>query len=171
MIKIKFSFLLVCGLFAYLPDGFTYSIKGNLDICHLDQGHYCYAWACSSEHPDRLISLRLSFDGGLIKTSSILANSVREQAVGEECGGNKYRGAFFDLDETIVDFLSDGNPHEVILEALDNKTNRYVSLESKRISGTAAKPIIFFKQLPYQGLIIHPTSISDVRGCRKTLIT
>jgi len=165
--KIKFSFLLVCGLFAYLPDGFTHNIKGVLDLCHLDQGHYCYAWACSSKHPDRLIALRLSFDGGLITTSSVLANSVREQAVGEECGWNTYRGAFFDLDETIVDFLSDGNPHEVTLEALDHETNRYVSLESKRISETAAKPIVFFKQAPYQGLIIYPTSITDINRLPK----
>lgn len=170
MMKIKFSFLLVYSLFAYLPDGFTHNIKGNIDICHLDQGHYCYAWACSSKHPDRLIILRLSFDGGLNTTSSILANSLREQAVGEECGGNKYRGAFFDLNETIIDFLSDGNPHEVTLEALDHETNSYVSLESKRISGTAAKPIIsinFFKQVPYQGLIFYPTNISDINSLPK----
>jgi hypothetical protein len=163
----NFSFLIVCGLFSFLSDGFTHTIKGVLDICHLDQGHYCYAWVCSSKHPDRLIALRLSFDGGLITTSSVLANSVREQAVGKECGGNIYRGAFFDLDETIIDFISDGNSHEVTLEALDRETSRYLSLESKRIVGNKAKPIVFFKQIPYQGLIINPTSINDISNLPK----
>lgn len=167
MKTLNFSFLLICGLFSCLSDGFTHNIKGVLDICHLDQGHYCYAWACSSEHPDKLIALRLSFDGRLITTPSVLANSVRELSVGKECAGNTYRGAFFDLDETVMDFLSDGNPHEVTLEALDPETNRYVSLESKRVLGTAAKPIVFFKQVPYQGLIINPTSISDIDSLPK----
>lgn len=163
----NFSFFALCGLFSFLSDGFTHTIKGTLDVCQLDQGNYCYAWACSSNYPDRLIALRLSFDGGSITTSSVLANSVREQAVGKECGGNIYRGAFFDLDETIMNFIGDGNSHEVTLEALDRETNRYVSLQSKRIVGTKAKPLVLFKQIPYQGLIINPSSINDINNLPK----
>ena len=162
-----FSALILCGLFSFFSNGFAYTIKGALDLCRLDQGHYCYAWACSPEHTDRLIALRLSFDQASIITPSVLANSVREDLVGKDCGENKYRGAFFDLDKATVDFLVDGNLHEVTLEALDPETNKYVGLESKIIQGAPAKPIVFFKQAPYQGCIINPASINDINSLPK----
>lgn len=164
---INISFLLLCGLFSFLSDGFAQTIKGSLDICHLEQGHYCYAWACASNQPDRFIALRLSFDRGLMITPSVLANVAREKSVKKECGGNAYRGAFFNFDEAMVDFLSDGNSHEVTLEALNPETNRYVSLESKIIHASPEKPTVFFKQSPCQGFIINPTSINDINSFPK----
>jgi hypothetical protein len=166
---INISFLLLCGLFSCLSDGFAQTIKGSLDICHFEQGHYCYAWACASNQPDRFIALRLSFDRGLMITPSVLANVAREESVKKECGGNAYRGAFFNFDEAMLDFLSDGNSHEVTLEALDPETNRYVSLESKIIHASPAKPTVFFKQSPCQGFIINPTSINDINSLPKGL--
>ncbi len=157
-----FHILVLYGLFSCLSIGYAHTIKGALDVCHLDQGHYCYAWACSSEFPDRLIVLRLSFDGRSIITPAVLADAAREQAIGKECGRNSYRGAFFDFDNTIVDLLADGNPHEITLEALDPEANKYVSLESKIIKGAPAEPVVFFKQVPYQGFILNPTSINDI---------
>ena len=161
------SIFILYGLFSFFSNGFAYPIKGALDTCRLDQGYYCYAWACSSEHADRLIVLRLSLDQGLRVLPSVLANSVREDLVGKECGDNKYRGAFFDLDKATIDFLVDGNLHEVTLEALDPETNNYVSLGSKIIRGTPIHPVVFFKQSPYQGCIINPTNINDINTLPK----
>ena len=78
---IRFNFLLLCSFISCLPNAAAYYIKGNLDKCHLDKGYYCYAWACAPEYPDRLIFLRLSIDGKLMFSSSILANFLREDAV------------------------------------------------------------------------------------------
>lgn len=156
-----FHALIICCFF-YSSAGFAHTIKGALDVCHLDQGHYCYAWACSDKFPDRFIALRLSFDGGSIITATVLADALREEAIAKECGENTHRGAYFDFDNTIVDLLGDGNPHEVTLEALDPETNKYVDLESKVIKGYPAKPVVFFKQAPYQGFIINPASINDI---------
>jgi hypothetical protein len=162
-----FIMFLLYGFFFHLCIGYAHTIKGALDICHLDQGHYCYAWACSDKFPDRLITLRLSFDGRSIITPAILADGLRETTVAKECGENAYRGAYFDFDNTIADLLSDGNPHEVTLEALDPETNKYVSLESIVIKGSPAKPFVFFKQPRYQGMVINPASINDIGGLPK----
>jgi len=157
-----FIIFLLYGLFFHLCIGYAHTIKGALDICHLERGYYCYAWACSRDFPHKFIVLRLSFDGRSIITPAILADAAREQSVGKECGKNAYRGAFFDLDNSIVDLLADGNPHEITLEALDPETNKYVALESKIVKGTPAKPVVFFQQIPYQGFILNPTSINDI---------
>lgn len=167
MNKFGFLLLLLCGFFSFSPEGIAYYIKGSLDACHLDHGHYCYAWACISEYPDRLIVLRLSIDDGLMFSSSSLSNYYREDAVKEECGKNRYRGAFFDLDRAIIDHLSDGNPHEIALEALDPETNRYISMMSRVIQGNPVRSIVLFKQSPHQGIIINTKSINDINSLPK----
>jgi hypothetical protein len=162
------AFLVSLAGFYGMSNALADSIKGALDLCQVERGQYCYAWACAPEHPERLIPLRLSFDGVMV-SSAVLANSEREEAVGKTCGGNKNRGVFFDFDGAIVAFLSDGNPHEVILEALHPETKKYWPLESKKIQvqGKPVEPVFFFQQPPFQGIVVNPSSISEINNLPK----
>lgn len=151
------------GLFC-IPPIEAYSFLGALDICRVEQGQYCYAWACSPENPERLAVLRLSFDQKAVISSSVLANSPREEAVGQACGGNKNRGAFFDLDGDVIDLLSDGARHEVVLEAFDPESKKYVALQSRSIreQGRPQGPVWFFAQTPDQGILVNAVNMSDL---------
>ena len=168
-IKTSMAFLMASSWLICPGDAFAEEIKGNLDMCFVERGQYCYAWACAPDHPERLVALRLSFPDKTLISSAVLANAAREEAVGQACGGNNNRGAFFDLDEAALNLFSDGNSHEVTLEALDPDGRNYVPLATKWIQAKEplASQTILFQQEPYTGIVIDLPTAKDIDSLPK----
>lgn len=164
------AIVLAAGVFGWMVFGdnsVSYSPnspKGWLDGVDCD---HIVGWTCDADNYNVPLDVHIYADAGPGQAGvsafiSGTANKEREQAVGDACGGRRYRG--FDI--KTPDVLKDGNQHILFAYALDPQggVNPQLSGSGKVITCAAPAPVVVspptYKN-PDSDVITHTSDTSN----------